>query len=399
VVVRSEGASRRAVSASPQSGPEKIAAAKPHFPEEDIEALLPQIEEVLRSGWLILGRHTQAFENSFAEYVGTRHAVAVSSCTAALQIVLRYYRVNGREVVLPTNNFVGVVSAVLYEGGTPILTDMDPETFCLDVEDAISRISPNTAGIIDVHIAGLVDPQVDALREICREKGLFLIEDASHAHGASLDQRKAGSIGDVGCFSFYPTKILTTTTGGMITTNDTDLAAFARSVRHHGVGRGLEDVVNLGNDWCMSEIDALLGLQQLQRLDENVRHRNELVTVYRKELADEDWVSIPEYPERFRHAYYKFPVLLREGLDRDRYRRMLNEDFRVENGGIYTPPCHRQPIVRELLRFRDDEFPRAEATLKRQICPPMHSGLTEADVLRAAEAMKEAATLCGFRDA
>jgi dTDP-4-amino-4,6-dideoxygalactose transaminase len=260
----------------------------------------------------------------------------------------------------------------------------------------LSRITPKTIGIIDVHIAGLIDPQIEMLREVCRERGLFLIEDASHAHGATIRDRRAGGLADVGCFSFYPTKILTTCVGGMITTNDRDLADFARSLRHHGVGKSLEDVVNLGNDWCMSEIHAIMGQYQLKRLDENVAHRNRLVDLYRSELSQEDWISVPSYPDHLRHAYYKFPTLLRPGLDRNHYRELLNTKFRVENGAVYDPPCHRQPVVRRMLGFSDEDFPNAEATLPRQICPPIHSALTEEDVRRAADAMKSAAALCRF---
>lgn len=373
----------------------KIAAARPWFAEEDLGEVLPAIEAILKSGRLILGPHTQQFEEAFRNYVGTEHTVAVSTCTAALQIALRFHQVQGREVILPTNNFIGVVSAVLYEGGTPVLADMDPETFCMDLDDALSRITPRTAGIIVVHIAGRVDPGIDRLRTVCEERGLFLIEDAAHAHGAAIGTRKAGSLAETACFSFYPTKIITTGTGGMITTRNSKLAQFARSLRHHGVGSSLDDVVNLGNDWCLGEINALLGTYQLKRLDENVAHRNRMVDLYRQRLGKEQWLKIPSHPENVRHAYYKFPVLLRADMDRDRFRRMLWTDFAIENGGIYDPPCHLQPVLRQMFGFAPGMFPKAEATLKRQICPPIHSVLSPEDVDTVVEAMMTVANHCG----
>ncbi len=372
----------------------KIAAALPSFPDEDVREILPAIEAILKSGRLILGPRTHEFEESFRSYVGAEHAVAVSTCTAALQIAFRFHQVHGREVILPTNNFVGVVSAVLYEGGTPILADMDPETFCMDLEDALARITPRTAAIVVVHIAGRVDPGIDRLRAVCEERGIVLIEDASHAHGAAIGGRKAGSLADTACFSFYPTKILTTGTGGMITTRNAKLADFARSVRHHGVGSSLDDVVNLGNDWCLGEINALLGTYQLKRLDENVAHRNRMVDLYRARLGNEEWLKIPSHPADVRHAYYKFPVLLAPDLDRDRFRGLLWTDFAIENGAIYGPPCHLQPVFRRLLGFKEGMFPKAEATLARQVCPPIHSTLSADEVDTVADAMIAVAKRC-----
>ncbi|HEX4780328.1 MAG TPA: DegT/DnrJ/EryC1/StrS family aminotransferase, partial [Usitatibacter sp.] len=338
----------------------KIAAALPRFPQEDLPAILAAIEGVLASGRLILGPHTERFEEAFRAYVGCEHAVALSTGTAALQVAFRYHRIAGREVILPTNNFIGVVGAAIAEGGIPVLADMDPASFCMDTEDAIARITPRTAGIVTTHIAGRIDPGIDRLRAVCEDRGLFLVEDAAHAHGAAIGARKAGNLAPAGCFSFYPTKLVTTGTGGMITTGDAALARFARTVRHHGAGPGgLDDVSVFGNDWCLAEINAVLGIFQLKRLDENVAHRNRMVDRYRARLGAEAWLSIPSHPADVRHAYYKFPVLLREGIDAHRFRRMLWTDHAIENGAIYDPPCHLQPVMRER-GFAAGAFPKAE---------------------------------------
>ncbi len=375
---------------------QKIAAASPLFPEEDIDNIQRDIANILHSGRLILGEHTSSFELEFQSYVGAEYAVAVSTCTAAIQIALRFHKVKQREIILPTNNFIGVVSAVLEEGAIPILADMNEETFCADTDDVLARITANTAAIILVHIAGLIHPDIDRIRSVCASKGILLIEDASHAHGAEIDGRKAGSLSDVGCFSFYPTKLMTTGTGGMLTTNNKLLADYARSVRHHGVGSSLDDVVNLGNDWCMSEIHAVLGRSQLRRLEQNLEHRSRLIKQYRNGLKDVPWLSIPHYPSNLRHAYYKFPILLREGLERDRFRRMIFEDYRIENGAIYDPPCHLQPVLRDLMGFREGMYPRAESALKRQFCPPIHSALTAQQVDIVIAAIIETGKRCGF---
>lgn len=365
----------------------KVAAARPLFPDQDLAAIQADIGQILRSGRLILGDFTSRFEEEFRSYTRTQHAVAVSTCTAALQIALRFHRSARREVIVPTNNFAGVVSAILSEGGIPVLADMDPQTFCVDTADLLSRITPRTAGVIVVHIAGLIYPDIDELRGVCEARGLFLIEDASHAHGAALCGRRAGSLAETACFSFYPTKIMTTGTGGMITTRNEDLARYARSVRHHGLSDGGDRVVDLGNDWCLGEINAVLGRCQLRHLDEFVAHRNHLVTLYREQLAAADWLTIPKYPPEQLHAYYKFPVLLDARYDRDRFRQRLRDEFLIENGAVYDPPCHLQPALQGVLHCREGMFPRAETTLRRQLCLPIHSGLTEGEVRAVVEAL------------
>jgi dTDP-4-amino-4,6-dideoxygalactose transaminase len=369
----------------------KISGARPYFHEEDVPKLLARVEDIIRGGRLIFGQNTSEFEESFRAYVGAEHAVSVSSCTAALEIAMRFFRVQGREVIVPTNTFAACVSAVTYAGGTPVLADMDPETFCLDTEDVLRRINEKTAGIIVVHIAGLIYPEIDRLRDECRRRGLFLIEDPSHAHGATIDERPAGSLADAACFSFYATKVMTTGTGGMITTNNSALAEYARSVRHHGQGESLEQIVNFGNDWCMDEIKAVLGVYQLKRLAENVEHRNRVVQWYRQGLSDLDWISVPLYSENLRHAYYKFPVMLAYEIDKEQLREIMLDEYQIELGSIYDPPCHLHPVFQRELGFYEGMFPRTEAVLRQQICLPVHAAVTEEDVTNVIGALHEVA--------
>lgn len=373
----------------------KVAGARPFFHDEDVPQLLSRLEQIIRGGRLIFGENTREFEDSFRDYAGTRHAVSVNSCTTALEIVMRFFDVRGREVIVPTNTFASCVKAVIYAGGTPVLAGMNPETFCLDTEDAINRINSKTAGIIVVHIAGLIYPEIDRLREVCRERGLFLIEDPSHAHGATIDDRPAGGLADAACFSFYPTKIMTTGTGGMITTDDAELATYARSVRHHGQGESLESIVNLGNDWCMDELSAALGVYQLKRLGESVEHRRRVVQWYRRELKEVDWISVPTYAENLRHAYYKFPVMLDAGVDKRKLRRIMLDEYQVELGAIYDPPCHLHPVFQRELGCYDGQFPEAEAVLGRQVCLPVHAAVSEEDVKSVVAALQEAAVRVG----
>jgi perosamine synthetase len=262
----------------------------------------------------------------------------------------------------------------------PVLADMNPSTFCLDTEDALARITPRTAGMIIVHLAGLVYPDVDHLRKVCQEKGLFLIEDCAHAHGASIGVLRAGNLADAGCFSFYPTKIMTTSLGGMITTRNRKLSDYARLVRHHGQGGRREEFVQMGSDWCMSEIHAILGNHQLAHLDERVAYRNQVVEWYREGLAGADWITIPSYPREFRHAYYKLPTIVSEDVNRNLLRRVLEEEFGIQNGTVYDPPCHLQTAFRDVLGLPRGSLPKAERALARQLCPPVHAAITREQV-------------------
>lgn len=367
----------------------EIPSTKPFFSEEDIRAILSDVHTILQSGRLMLGPYTQDFEKSFREYCGVKHAIAVSSCTAALETALRHFDVKGKEVIIPTNTFVATSNAVLYSGGIPVLADMNPHTLCLDPEDALKRITAKTCGIIVVHIAGLICPQIDTLRKLCQEKGLFLLEDAAHAHGATINGKKAGSLGNVGCFSFYPTKVMTSCIGGMITTDDDDLANYAISLRLHGVGKGLNDVVNLGNDWIMSELHAVLGIYQLRALESNLRRRNEIARRYADGLDEVRDLTVLTVPPHIRHSYYKYPIRLSETVDKAKLVATVKERCSISLGSSYDPPCHLQPVYQRLFGFHEGMFPVAERTLKKTVALPMFVQMTNEEVDYVVQCLRE----------
>ncbi|NOY17355.1 MAG: hypothetical protein GXP23_10595 [Gammaproteobacteria bacterium] len=283
-------------------------------------------------------------------------------------------------MIIPTGGFPGGLSPILFENGIPVLAEMDEQPFCMDVSDAISRVTTNTAGFIVTHLAGRIQPDLEKLRRYCTKEGLFLMEDASHAHGASIAGNKAGSLVDAACFSFYPTKIKTSLANGMITTDSKELAELARSLRHHGQGGPRNEFNYLASDWCMSEIHAAVGACQLQELDEQVAHRNQVVQWYRDRLGHLDWLMIPEHGEEIVHAYYKLPTLLHSDIDRDELQQKLEVKHGIQNGNIYYPPCHLQPVHQERFGGTIGLFPIAEKALARQFCPPVHASITKEDV-------------------
>jgi perosamine synthetase len=364
----------------------KIQSALPCFDDKSIDGILRDIESILRSGRLTGGPHVKDFEDRFAEYVKAKHAVAVSSGTSNLEICLRYFKVKGREVIVPTNTFVATPNSVIFAGGKPVFADMREDTLCIDPDDVERKISSRTAGVIVVHIAGMVCPQIKELAELCEGRSLFLLEDCAHAHGAMIDGKMAGTLSDAGCFSFYPTKVMTTGEGGMITTDDSDLAEAARCMRNHGQSSE-RLMVMLGHNWRMSEIAAVLGKYQLENLESFVHKRNEIARIYDKALRNVRGISLFRTPSNVRHSYYKYPVRLDDSVDGEKLARILKEEYNVETGNVYYPPCHLQPFYKESFDTREGDFPVSERVLKKVLCLPMHPSLTRENARHVVEAL------------
>jgi len=364
----------------------KIPSASPFFDKESIQNILRDIESTLQGGVLTEGPHVKDFEEKFAKYLKVEHAIAVSSGTSALEISLRYFKLKGREVIVPTNTFVATPNSVLFAGGKPIFADINKDTLCIDLNDIESKISSRTAGTIVVHIAGLICPQIKKIKELCEDHRIFLLEDSAHAHGATIEGEKAGSLGNAGCFSFYPTKVMTTGEGGMITTNDPKLAEESLCMRSHGQDKQRR-MVMLGHNWRMSEIAAIIGKYQLKNLEKIVCKRNEIAKKYEVELNKIDDIKLFKVPNNIRHSYYKYPVLLSNDIDREKLAYILQKEYNIETGNVYYPPCHLHPFYQENLGTKEGDLPAAEKVLKKVICLPMYVEMTEEIVKHISEAL------------
>jgi len=264
----------------------QVPAAKIYFPEEDRKELLRKIDGILKSGQLTLGQYTREFEQKFAELAGTKYAVAVNSGTSALEIILRALDIEGSSVIVPTNTFFATPAAVIHAGGKVLFADAT-DNLCLDSADVKKKIRQDTRAVIIVHIGGIVPPQVSEIQQICREHDLYLIEDAAHAHSSTLDGKKAGSFGIAAAFSFYPTKVMTSGEGGMITTSDEKIYQRALVFRDQGKAGFLGNIhTEMGYNWRMSEIHAAIGVSQLGRLNEFIADRRKAAHVYDRELKN-----------------------------------------------------------------------------------------------------------------
>lgn len=364
-----------------------IPNVQPTIPEDDLPAILRDIRELLATRQLVLGKNLRAFEEAFRAYVGTDLAVGTSSCSQTLQMIFQHFGVEGREVLLPTMNFVSAANAVLWAGGTPAFCDTGRESLLPTLETIRAGRTDRTAGVVLVHITGHVNPELPAIRSYCRAEGLFLVEDCSHAHGSHLDGVKAGNLCDAAVFSLFATKVITTGTGGMLTTNDPAIAAYVRSARHQGQGKDLTDCETIGGGWHLTEMAAVLGRYQLGHLEEWIVRRNQLAREY--DRAFEGHPKCRLLRPAGRSAYYKYQLLLAPGVDRRRLTSHLAER-NVQSGAVYDPPIHLQPVYRRKFGYREGMYPNAEDVARRVIALPLFIELTTAEQRHVVDSVREA---------
>ncbi len=351
-----------------------IPIARPVIGAEEKEAVL----QVLDSGILAQGEHVAAFERAFADYIGVKHAVAVSSGTTALHLAMLAHGIGpGDEVITTPFTFIATANSVLYVGARSVFVDIEPDTFNVDPARIEEKITPRTKAILPVHLFGH-PAEMDAIMEIAERHGLLVIEDAAQAHGAEYHGRKVGSFG-TGVFSFYPTKNMTTGEGGMVTTDDDRLAERLRLLRDHGMPRRYVHEV-LGYNFRMTNIAAAIGLAQLRRLDEFNRVRIANAAYLSERLHR---VVTPVVRPGVRHVFHQYTVRVPDSRD-EAVEKLREAGIGV---GIYYPiPIHRQPLYRQL--GYDDRLPVAERAAGEVLSLPVHPSLSRADLDRIVEAVE-----------
>lgn len=369
---------------------QKINMADPHFSENDRKWIHREIDVIL-GGALSMGPNVHEFEQEFAARVGVRHAIAMNSCTSALEAALLSKGVAEREVIIPAETFIATGMAVHLAGGIPVFAEISALTLCLDIIDVKRKVTPRTSGVILVHMAGLITPDILEFRQFCDENGLFLIEDAAHSPGARQGDREAGSFGHAGCFSFFPTKVITAGEGGMLTTDDDEIAAFARSFQHRGrdMQSRNERYIRPGRNVRMTETAALLGRVQLSHLDEFLLRRRQVAVIYERELAGQPKLNmiLPAMLES--SSFWKVPLLLDHSLDRAAITEYMTAAG-ISVDWAYQPALHLQPVFCDLYGTTEGLLPRTEDILSRHLCLPCHPRMTDEDAIRVARTLIEA---------
>lgn len=366
------------------------------------EAEEQAVREVIRSGWLSMGEKTQSFEREFAEFIGAKHALAVTNATAALHLACVAAGVGaGDEVIVPSLTFVATANAVRYTGATPVFADVESLDW-MNISPAFieSRITERTRAILVVHYAGFAC-DMPAIAEIARRHNLTVLEDSAHAIGSTLAGRALGTWGQVGCFSFFSNKNMTTGEGGMLTTDDDALAERLKILRSHGMtslswdrhkGHAYTyDVVDLGYNYRIDEMRAALGRVQLGKLPAYNARRAELTALYREllaELAPE--IQMPFAETRGESCHHILPVLLPRGADRIKFMESLKA--RGVQTSIHYPPVHQFQIYHDDWKRRGQSLPLTEEAATREVTLPLYPNLRDEQVEWVTQAVHEALT-------
>jgi len=369
------------------TGGHAIPLACPELRPEDRAAVL----QVLRGTQLALGPATRRFEERFADAVGRTHAVAVSSGTAALHLIVRALRIgSGDEVITSPFSFIASANCILYEQARPVFVDIEGDGWTIDPARVVEAITPRTKAILAVDVFGQPADWA-ALEDIAARQRLILIEDSAEALGSSLGGRRCGSFGAAAAFGFYPNKQITTGEGGMVVTDDNELAARCRSMANQGRGDGGNwlDHVRVGFNYRMSEMTAALGSSQLERLQEIVARREAVASWYAEELMGCDELVLPRSRPGAHVSWFVYVVRLAPPADRARRDRLLDG---LRDAGIgcrdYFAPLHLQPVYRDAVGGKVGDFPICEAVAAGTMALPFYHALSRADVARVCEVLR-----------
>jgi dTDP-4-amino-4,6-dideoxygalactose transaminase len=356
------------------------------------EAEIEEVVKSLRSAWLGTGPKVAAFEKLVADYKGVKHAVALNSCTAGLHLCCLALGLQpGDEVIVPAMTFCATINAVIHAGATPILVDVQPDTFNIDPEQVRLKISPRTRAIVPVHFAGRAC-NMDGLRSLAREHNLSIIEDCAHAIETEYQGNKVGSLGDCGVLSFYSTKNIVTGEGGMVLTNDADLASRIKILALHGLSQDAwkrfsddgyrhYEVIEVGFKYNMMDLQAAIGMHQIKRVEKYWRRRMQIWERYSEAFADLP-VILPAPPEsNSRHAFHLYTILLdeeRAPLSRDEFIAALH---RINIGtGVHYRSIPVHPVYQQRFGWKSEDYPIADKIGRSTVSLPLSAKLTDEDV-------------------
>ena len=359
----------------------KVPIAKPIIGEEEIE----NVVEVLKSGMIAQGPKVMEFEEKFVNWIGAKYGIATNSGTSALHVALLACGIGeGDEVITTPFTFIASGNAIVYTGATPVFADIDLDTYTIDPDKIEDLITDKTKAILPVQLYGQA-ADMDKIREIAEKHDLKIIEDAAQAHGAEYNGEKVGTLGDMACFSFYPTKNMTTSEGGMITTDDEELAKKAQMFRAHGASERYHHD-EIGYNFRMTDIAAAIGLAQLKVIDEFNDKRISNANYLNEQLKDVEGIVTPKSPDNYKHVYHQYTILVEKG-NRDEWVEFLTNKG-IGTGIHYPIPLYNQPIYKKL--GIEGDCPLAEKAADNVISLPVHPSLTKEDLDLVVDAVKEA---------
>lgn len=366
----------------------KISLARPDISDREIAL----VNDVLGTDRLSLGPRQVEFENALAGAIGCRHACAVSSGTAALHLALIACGIGaGAEVITSSFSFVASANCALYVGAKPVFAEIDPDTWNLDPDAVEAAVTPNTKAIIPVHVFG--QPcHMGRISQIAERHNLVIIEDSCEALGAAVDGRNVGTIGRCGTFAFYPNKQITTGEGGMLVTDDADVARVVRSLRNQGRGETTAWLAHerLGYNYRMSELQAALGIAQVERLDELLDKRRQVAEAYIERLADCDQLVLQKIESNVTMSWFVFVIRLTDDFSQPQ-RDLLIAQLRQAGIGAspYFTPIHLQPFYQSDLGCRPGQLPITERIGERSLAIPFHTKLTDPQVDHVCKTLKD----------
>ncbi len=361
-----------------------------YVPIADVDLSQGEIDaavEVLESGYLRQGPKTEKFEKNFANKVGADHAIAVSSGTAALHLAYLSLLEDGDEILVPSFSHISTASMVSFSGGVPVFCDLNPRTFTLNLESVEEKVTENTKAIAPIHLFGNAC-DIDRIREFAQDENLKIIWDAAQAHGTKYKGQDVGSFGDLVCYSFYPTKNMTTGEGGMITTNESDLDEKIRLLREHGQTDKYYHP-SLGLNYRMTDVEAAIGLKQLEKLDEFVEKRRKNAEYLTEKLTEIEGILPPKVKPEVQHSYHQYTVLLDlEVIDCTRDEFVENLDDENVGAAVHYPrPLHKQPVFQE--RYGDISLPVVEDISNRILSLPVHPQLERGDLKKVVRGVEK----------
>jgi len=358
-----------------------IPIAKPFIGDEEIK----EVETVLKSGFIAQGPKVAEFEGKFADYIGTRHAIATSSGTTALHVALLCAGIGkGDEVVTTPFSFAATANSVLYVDAKPVFVDIDPKTYNINPEKIEEVITDKTKAIMPVHLYGQ-PADMDPICKIAEDHDLKVIEDAAQAHGAVYHGKKVGLIGDMGCFSFYPTKNITTSEGGIITTDNDSFDKDARALRAHGESERYEHII-LGYNFRMTDIAAAIGVVQLKRLDEFNEKRIENAEYLTEHINTIEGIEPPCVAENVKHVFHQYTIRVKSGK-RDELKEFLNNEG-IGTGVHYPKPIYKQKLYENL--GYTAECPEAEKSAAEVLSIPVNPTLSAEDLGKIVSVLEDA---------